>query len=662
MYINIVLVLLISHLASSTSHPSDRITSWLIPAVKKSLSEANANACGPHPTPHPCAGRDISNAAVSTYLISAIENNGSINTTGTMHFLSQVQPDVGFVGNGFCALAHEEKFTNALNETSKTYLLHSINKALPSLSIWQSIDVSYSNMYFMGMINCIICGEAPGVDRKLGTAAAQHGYDLLDKWLIYAASAGNHEFDSPTYYWVQMNALSLGCMYAKNTMQKKKICSILEHLWADVASSFFQPTETLSGAHSRDYDFLYGHGALQVLTYINGLGTHPPICEFKDAHCERTDDGQNALVLLNAWHARDDSGIGHKPLSSTLALSKIPIRIIQSKWLGQNRTKNNLTAKMGDRYNYIRSGLFAIGSVSQDYITNTHHTYEPCPQDKLISIDLALPNMTQFHPVPSITLVHDWLDHPWGHLFANNPTKKPSHLAPHPGNVQHENILLATSALNPSEKLDGFQISGFESLATNVILPTKATYYYVWGDSVPSIPPTNNYTRQINLSSSSTVGIQVANSCLAIRILACDGVQEYNPTIEIKADEFGISLGAFRLVLYHYKGKNASLSSTSHVANGFLMVVDECDGSSGSGLISLVNEVANVVVDEIYNEETWKIKAAVRGTVLEVERDVSVPHCQSWDCVVYRKINGTDVVPKSLRVNGNIVVPLPLPS
>lgn len=47
---------------------------------------------------------------------------------------------------------------------------------------------------------------------------------------------------------------------------------------------------------------------------------------------------------------------------------------------------------------------------------------------------------------------------------------------------------------------------------------------------------------------------------------------------------------------------------------------------------------------------------------IEVERDVSVPHCQSWDCVVYRKINGTDVVPKSLRVNGNIVVPLPLPS
>ena len=102
-----------------------------------------------------------------------------------------------------------------LNSTQREYVISSINKA--GLSKWQGVDVSYSNMYMMGMVNCIICGEAPGVNQSLGARAAQHGYKLLNDWLVYAKTAGNHEYNSPTYYWVQLNALQLGCMYSKDT-------------------------------------------------------------------------------------------------------------------------------------------------------------------------------------------------------------------------------------------------------------------------------------------------------------------------------------------------------------------------------------------------------------------------------------------------------------
>ena len=175
-----------------------------------------------------------------------------------------------------------------------------------SLATWHSVDVSYSNMYFMGMVNSFLCASVPGLPNATRvTEAYAHGKLLLQEWLTYASSAGNHEFDSPTYYWVQMNALGLGCMSERrrHLLRPKAsttMCDILEHVWADVSANFFSPTETLSGPHSRDYDFLFGHGALQVLTYINGLGRSPPVCEFMDAHCERTDDGQNALTLLNA--------------------------------------------------------------------------------------------------------------------------------------------------------------------------------------------------------------------------------------------------------------------------------------------------------------------------------------------------------------------------
>ena len=45
-------------------------------------------------------------------------------------------------------------------------------------------------------------------------ACAEAGYRLLNDWLEYAAAADMHEFSSPTYYWVQLNALYMGYIYA----------------------------------------------------------------------------------------------------------------------------------------------------------------------------------------------------------------------------------------------------------------------------------------------------------------------------------------------------------------------------------------------------------------------------------------------------------------
>ena len=66
---------------------------------------------------------------------------------------------------------------------------------------------------------------------------------LVAGGLTYASSAGNHEFDSPTYYWVQMNALGLGaCPRGEDifcAQRRARRCDILEHVWADVSANFF---------------------------------------------------------------------------------------------------------------------------------------------------------------------------------------------------------------------------------------------------------------------------------------------------------------------------------------------------------------------------------------------------------------------------------------
>ena len=142
--------------------------------------------------------------------------------------------------------------------------------------------------------------------------------------------------------------------------------------------------------------------------------------------------------------------MGHRPATSTLDLSRIgPLGRSDLDGLAA-RTANNESYRFGDRYNYIRAGVFAIGSARA---TNHKHTFEHFqPTGQLWSVDGRQIWRTHSSGL-LVTLVSDWsdgsgnkLDAPWGHAWKGNPTDKPSHLATHPGNVQSRNVLLATSA------------------------------------------------------------------------------------------------------------------------------------------------------------------------------------------------------------------------
>ena len=69
-----------------------------------------------------------------------------------------------------------------------------------------------------------------------------------------------HEFTSPTYTHVQLTALYAGYMYAAKPGAKAQFKKAIDCIWADTAANYYQPRADLSGAHSRDYDTLLGHG------------------------------------------------------------------------------------------------------------------------------------------------------------------------------------------------------------------------------------------------------------------------------------------------------------------------------------------------------------------------------------------------------------------
>ena len=105
------------------------------------------------------------------------------------------------------------------------------------------------------MVNLALMGEIAG-----NAATTELGYRLIDDWLQYAQTADLHEFSSPTYYWVQINSLYMGYLYARRPGAQAMFRAILDHTWADIAANYFAPSQTISGPKSRDYDFLFGHG------------------------------------------------------------------------------------------------------------------------------------------------------------------------------------------------------------------------------------------------------------------------------------------------------------------------------------------------------------------------------------------------------------------
>ncbi len=122
------------------------------------------------------------------------------------------------------------------------------------------VALSYTNIILMKAANLILLGES--CDRP---ALAQEGYQILREWVVYTYRNGLCEFLSPTYYAVDIENLSLIYHLSKHAESREIAAKALEYLWTDIAVNWYEPSQRLGGTHSRDYDRLYGHNAVDQL-------------------------------------------------------------------------------------------------------------------------------------------------------------------------------------------------------------------------------------------------------------------------------------------------------------------------------------------------------------------------------------------------------------
>ena len=137
-------------------------------------------------------------------------------------------------------------------------------------SLSHRVRSSYTNIALMNAVNLVLLGEAYG-----RADVFEAGVKRLDEFILNTAICGVCEYSSPTYTAVDLNCLHRLRQFARDKGVIDRADRLLRLFWSDVAASSFTPSGRLAGAHSRDYDYLFGLGG--VAAYLRAAGLAAPL-------------------------------------------------------------------------------------------------------------------------------------------------------------------------------------------------------------------------------------------------------------------------------------------------------------------------------------------------------------------------------------------------
>ncbi len=122
----------------------------------------------------------------------------------------------------------------------------------------QPIRISYTNIYLMRIWNMVALGQIyhqPSV--------VEEGRKFLYTWLNHVARYGNREYDSPTYCGVDLESLLLLHRFSTDKDIKQKASDAIRFFMNDLSAHYNQRGGFLGGAHSRDYNRVFGRDLLE---------------------------------------------------------------------------------------------------------------------------------------------------------------------------------------------------------------------------------------------------------------------------------------------------------------------------------------------------------------------------------------------------------------
>lgn len=129
----------------------------------------------------------------------------------------------------------------------------------------QKVRISYTNIFVMRIWNMIVLGQ---IYKK--PEVVEEGRKLFNEWLDHVARYGNREYDSPTYCGVDLESLTFIYKFINDKDIHKKAADAIKLFMTDVAAHYNVQGGFLGGAHSRDYNRVFGRDLLEK-KYMNPL-------------------------------------------------------------------------------------------------------------------------------------------------------------------------------------------------------------------------------------------------------------------------------------------------------------------------------------------------------------------------------------------------------
>ncbi|MCX8037503.1 MAG: hypothetical protein N3D11_10755 [Candidatus Sumerlaeia bacterium] len=367
------------------------------------------------------------------------------------------------------------------------------------------VAVSYTNIFLMKIWNCIALGE--NTNRP---DLAQEGYGMLDAWMLYTWENGIHEYLSPTYYAVDLDSLALIAKLSQNARARKQAEIALRYFWTEIAANWFAPCERLGGAHSRDYDYLTGHGNLD--TYVaHGYAAR--------GWAPKPDGLPVRFALLGSWLPPADL--------RELATGCIP-RMVRQRW----------GSGSGDRAAHYVGREISIASAGATYGN----------MDKPLTIQFARggPQM------PMVNFFMDARNDPFGNKkeVTGGGHLKALHVAPFLMSVQREREVLMLASASPEDAGFTRNAPNPVGLFSQLVLPRSAGVSIWIGDEETNLAREKGQRRvQLN----QPVFLRYGNAAAGFRILHAVDVNGKEAAISLNND--GNNLDAMTLTVMHCAAK-----------------------------------------------------------------------------------------------------------
>lgn len=182
----------------------------------------------------------------------------------------------------------------------------------------------YTNIATMRAVNLALFAQVTGNTTVVAEAAA-----ALDAWTTLVTAAGIHEYASPTYTAVTLANLYAGIADISAPDVAPSLRPFVDFVLAQSAVAFWAPATELAGAHSRDYDTVFGSAGMEWAFALSGVGAAAGV-PGDDFVCNFDPITQTHLYV--SWLR------GDLPLAppSVLALAPTPLgdawRVAQTSW------------------------------------------------------------------------------------------------------------------------------------------------------------------------------------------------------------------------------------------------------------------------------------------------------------------------------------------